>query len=112
MARILVIDSREDFRDTLAVTLKQRGHVVQVVTTREMASHLQGREMRWDVILIDLVGKRPSDWEGWELIDRIRDANFTDIIKPMFLYIVDGSCQPEMRLDIERRGARLAMIYG
>ena len=109
MARILLL-SDTDSSDAAAIVsvLARHRHTLQVATNlQEVPLSLDGRDLPYDVVIVDLSRNRPSDWQNFDNILRVARV---DPPKPMVLCVSSVYRGPSMKLEVERRGGRFAWI--
>lgn len=105
MERVLLIDSDEDHARTLALFLERHRYAVTVSTSKGNAFRpLERNCEEFDVVILDMSANRPQDWRTF---DQIRTLPRMTTVRPMILCLSRVYRGPGMKLEIERKGARL-----
>ena len=100
MARILLVDSDEGHAKTVVSALESQRHKLTVHACRQEAlSNLT----QFAVIILDFAN-RPEDWK---FLDRVYQMTIACVPKPGILCLARNNLGPGVRLQVERKGARL-----
>jgi CheY-like chemotaxis protein len=109
MAKILVVGSETEDTKRLLARLALHGYTItECADSVSGLSRFDKRVTDFDVVLFDISRDRPEDWEMLDTLSALR------IGAPMQPSIICASRTyrgPRMRLEVERRGARL-VTYG
>lgn len=107
MAHILLLDPDEEHARALAAELKRYGHSVAIYADMQVILNDMKRDtVEVDVVIVDLTSDRP---EVWEALDQIWRLTWKRAETLMVLCISRVYRGPRMKLEVERRGAR--MVY-
>lgn len=104
MARIILIDSDETHARAVAAALARRDHQLTVVPhARDLFHRLDNEQIQFAVVVFNFFN-RPEDWDS---LDRLRKLTLTWLPKPGILCTSRLKWGTDVRLQVERRGARL-----
>lgn len=105
MERVLLIDSDEDHARALALFLERHRYAVTVCTSQGNAFRPSERNCaEFDVVILDMSANGPNDWKTF---DQVRSLPRMTATRPMILCVSRVYRGPGMKLEIERKGARL-----
>jgi ActR/RegA family two-component response regulator len=108
MYRLLLIDQDAIHAERLAACLRQRGLAVMIVESIEKAARqLQQRVPSYELVVVVASGMS-EEWLG--ILRKLVQACrlFSMCQGPLFLFVARRKCSPNLRLRIERLGARYA----
>ncbi|MFC1522602.1 response regulator transcription factor [Elusimicrobiota bacterium] len=87
MAKILIVEDREDFQKLIKLTLEKEGHEVFLATEPDGAMKLLEETMP-DIITLDI--NLDNDGDGFQLCDQIRKNPKFGKIPILMLTVLDG----------------------
>jgi DNA-binding response OmpR family regulator len=103
LARILVLDSDKDHANALMVALEEQGHAVTVITQKDFSALLERGLWQYDVVILVVTDTRS---ENWALLQKICRWSPKHLPKPQVLCLSTVRQDPDIRIRIERQGAR------
>lgn len=105
MARVLLItDSDESHAKAVVSALESRSHRVTVLAKRrDILNHLGAKLAQFSVVILEL-SNRPEDWG---LLDEVRKLTVACVPKPGILCLSKNNLGPRVKLQVERKGARI-----
>jgi CheY-like chemotaxis protein len=104
MALILIIYSDEIHAKTVASALESHARkLTMCANKRDALDHLESKLTPFDVIVFDF-SNRPEDWE---FLRKVRALTIKSIRKPGILCLSKTYFGPDVKLQVERQGARL-----
>ena len=104
MARIILIDSDEIHAKKVASEIERRNHQLTVyANSRDLFRHLANEQIQFTVVVLNFYN-RPEDWE---LLDKLRKLSLTRVPRPGILCVSRSKWGTDVRLRVERKGARL-----
>jgi DNA-binding response OmpR family regulator len=105
MTKILLIDPDECHARELANFLERQGLSVQVCNRETDGVNELGRDgAEYDVVILEVTGSR---LKVWEVLGDIRTRMGTRTTTPGIICICRGYRGPQLRMRIERMGAKL-----
>jgi DNA-binding response OmpR family regulator len=105
MARILLIDSDQNHASALRLFLeRQRYSVSHCACRTDVVNELLRNASAFDFVVLDLTGERREAWEAFERLRRLTKFNWE---KPDLICLCRGYRGPQLRMRVERLGARL-----
>lgn len=108
MARVLTLDFDGRQGTTLTSVLERHHHHARVATTvHDALLELTKMDPPYDVVIFDLSRNRPSDWQN---LDHVLTVTVQNPGGPMVLCVSDVYHGPAIKLEAERKGARLVWI--
>src|SRR5580704_17356594 len=102
MARILLFDPDENHAKTVVSALEGSGHKVSVCASKHEAFN-RVRIAQFNVIILDF-SNRPEDWD---FLGRVCSWTVASVPKPGILCLARSNWGPGVKLQVERKGARL-----
>jgi CheY-like chemotaxis protein len=109
MAKVLLFGLEGTDARKLAPRLALQGYSITECADRlDVLSRFEKRPVDCDVVLLDISYNRPKDWELLDVLCRLRAV---DSLRPTIVCISRTYRGPQMRMEVERRGARL-VVYG
>jgi CheY-like chemotaxis protein len=109
MPKILLIGTEAEGARELAPRLERHGYSVrEYAATINSVSQFANGFADFDVVLVDISRDRPEDWA---LLDALCALRIGAPMQPSIICASRAYRGPRMRLEVERRGARL-VIYG
>ena len=104
MARLLLFDPDERHAKTVVSALESQSHKLTVCASRrETLGHIKTKLAKFKVIILDF-SNRPDDWE---FLDRVCRLTITCVPKPGLLCLARTNWGPHVRLQVERKGAKI-----
>jgi ActR/RegA family two-component response regulator len=104
MARIMLVDSDEIHAKTVASALGRRGHQLIVYADTREALHLLSKEpMHFAVVILNF-SNRPEDWDS---LNKLRKLTLMRVPRLGILCLSRSQWGTDVRLRVERKGARL-----
>ena len=105
MKRVLLLDDDEDHAELLALALHGGGYSVTMKTSAQHALvDIQRHRSDVDVVIVKSAFTRREDWNLLECICRMCGS---DELGPSILCVSPLYSDPRIRLEVERRVARL-----
>ncbi len=104
MPRILLLDPDTTHARALALALERHRYSVAICSAkRDALNELKRDHACFDVMILDLSANRP---EEWAVLDEIRQLSGLSVAVLCLSEIYRG---PRMKLEVERKGARLVV---
>jgi len=104
MARIILYDPDHNHAETLVTALESSSYTLTVCVSRqEIFKHLKAKQTQFKVVILDF-SNRPEDWK---FLDGVRTLTVASVPKPGILCLARTNWGPDVKLRVERKGARL-----
>ncbi len=104
MVRILLYDPDQNHARALVSALESNHYRLTVCASRREAfNYLTAKPPQFKVVILDF-SNRPEDWE---FLDSVRTLTVASVPKPGLLCLARTNWGPEVKLKMERKGARL-----
>src|ERR1700693_1668722 len=105
MARILLADPDENHAQTVVSLLERNGHRITLCPSKgEVFQHLQkAKPTQFKIVIWDFAN-RPEDWKFLTALSRLM---VTEVYAPRILCLARTNWGPTVKLQVERKGARL-----
>jgi CheY-like chemotaxis protein len=108
MAKILLLGPEAGDAARLLPKLESHGYsVTECASSLNALSRFAKNAANFDVVLIDISRERQEDWKLLDTLCTLRIA----AQKPPAIICTSRTYRPRLRMEVERRGARL-VIYG
>lgn len=109
MASILLVDPAQRFVNAFTSACQRRNDTVQAVSTlQEALSWLRRSSAVFDIVVLEFSANRPSNWE---VLGAISEAIAMGPVRPVIICVSNRNWGPEVRLEVERKGARLVVVH-
>jgi hypothetical protein len=103
MARIILIDSDEIHAKKVASEIERRDHqITAYANARDLFRRLANEQIQFTVVILTFYN-RPEDWES---LDKLRKLSLTRVPRPGILCVSRSKWGTDVRLRVERKGAR------
>ena len=105
MTKVMLLDEHREDATPLALALDVAGYAVRVTkTAEELLALLETPQSDIEIVIVRSSLSRPEDWN---LLDHLCRLSGSDTPAPAILYVAPAYRGPRIRLEVERRGARL-----